>query len=62
MCFANIVACADADTSRMRTLVRADGAELTVLVSVGVLRDDAGTASGAVLVAWQVDSERLSSS
>jgi len=39
---------------RFRTLVRRDGTEVPVLVSVGALRDEAGTACGAVLVAREI--------
>src|SRR6266480_1639926 len=46
------------DALRMRTLVREDGTEIEVLLSVGAVRDDAGEPCAAVLVAWEIHGER----
>jgi PAS domain S-box-containing protein len=46
------------DAGRIRTLVRDDGTELPVLLSVGAVCDDAGVPRGAVLVAWEIHGER----
>src|SRR5256885_14614092 len=46
------------DALRMRTLVRDDGTEIEVLLSIGVLRDDTYEPRAAVLVAWAVHGEQ----
>jgi PAS domain S-box-containing protein len=46
------------DALRMRTLVRDDGTEIEVLLSVGAVRDDANEPRAAVLVAWEIHGER----
>src|SRR5256885_6636082 len=46
------------DALRMRTLVRDDGTEIEVLLSIGVLRDDPYEPRAAVLVAWAVHGEQ----
>src|SRR5204862_3472367 len=47
-----------ADGPRMRALIRHDGSELPVLMSIGAVRNDAGATAGAVLVAWEIQGER----
>jgi PAS domain S-box-containing protein len=56
--FEQLLAGDDAAAGRLRTLVRADGTELRVLLSVGALCEDDGKAYGAVLVAWEIHGER----